>query len=207
MIIDRQTLTNNTDKCLGIYLYKYSFILDVLKYPTKSLSLDIEKFMHNYFADETKKLFQISLKTINSFGNNSNIIYAIIVDDEYMIRNAIKSLITNQLIKDNNIELVLIEANDGIECLLAIYLANMNQIKIEFVITDENMNYMNGSYASEIIKTIIKNGKFQDIPIFMSTAVGKNTNDYKPNIIKKVFSKPMDINSIRELLCICGLIK
>jgi len=116
-------------------------------------------------------------------------------------------LITNELRKDSNIEVIFIEANDGIECLLAIYLATLKQIKIDFVITDENMTYINGSFASDIIKTVIKNGKFQDIPIFMSTALGKNINYSNPDIVKKVFSKPMDKNSIHDLLLLSGVIE
>jgi len=131
-------------------------------------------------------------------------IYALIVDDEYMIRNAMIRLFKNQ-INNKNQEVCFIEANDGIEGLLAIYLANLKQIKIDFVITDENMTYINGSYATEIIKNVIKNGKFQDIPIFMSTAIGKNYIEGKQGILKKVFSKPMDKNSIRELLLSCSI--
>jgi len=136
-------------------------------------------------------------------GTNKTI-YALIVDDEYMIRNAMIRLFKSQ-INNKNQEVCFIEANDGIEGLLAIYLANLKQIKIDFVITDENMNYINGSYATEIIKTVIKNGKFQDIPIFMSTAIDKNYIEEKQGIVKKVFSKPMDKNSIRELLLSCGI--
>jgi len=174
----------------------------------------VSKFEYSYYPKEIMTIFKIALKTNNiNFSSKSprkktgvnNTIYAIIVDDEYMIRNSMKRLITNQF-SDDNIEVVIIEANDGIECLLAIYLANINQVKLDFIITDENMNYINGSYASEIIKTVIKSGKFQDIPIFMSTALGKNITDSKPSIIKKVFSKPMDKNSIRELLMICGIL-
>jgi len=150
-------------------------------------------------------MIKISTSTPRKKTGVNNTIYAIIVDDEYLIRNSMKRLITSHF-SDDNIEVVIIEANDGIECLLAIYLANINQVKIDFIITDENMNYINGTYASEIIKTIIKNGKFQDIPIFMSTAIGKNIIVSKPHIIKKVFSKPMDKNSIRELLVICDIL-
>ena len=183
---------------------------------TFSVPFQTSNFDYKYNPSDAKNTFKISLKTnlINQSPNSierdltkeTKIVYALIVDDEYMIRNAMKRLITNQLSKEKNLEVVIIEANDGIECLLAIYLANINQIKIDFVITDENMNYINGTYSSEIIKTLIKSGKFQDIPIFMSTALGKNIVDSKPHIINKVFSKPMDKNSIRELLMICGIL-
>jgi len=146
-----------------------------------------------------------SLNSLEKGTNGTNkTIYALIVDDEYMIRNAMIRLFKSQ-INNKNQEVCFIEANDGIEGLLAIYLANLKQIKIDFVITDENMNYINGSYATEIIKTVIKNGKFQDIPIFMSTAIDKNYIEEKQGIVKKVFSKPMDKNSIRELLLSCGI--
>jgi len=115
-------------------------------------------------------------------------------------------LLTSQLNKDYITEIYIIEANDGIECLQAVYLANLKQIKIDFIITDENMSYINGSYASDIIKTVIKNGKFQDVPIFIATAFGKNFNEGKPSVIQKVFSKPMDKNSVSELLMNCNII-
>ena len=177
--------------------------------------MTVTSFEHKYSHKEPKKNpFKIELKYNIISNPNSNFsnypktttIHVIIVDDEYMIRNAMKRLITNQLKNKDHIELIIIEANDGIECLLAIYLATINQIKIDFIITDENMTYINGTFASEIIKTVVKNGKFQDVPIFMATALGKNIIDSRPDIIKKVFSKPMDKNSIRELLVISGVL-
>ena len=181
----------------------------------------VTKFEHSYYPNELSFLFKIALKSsrliytlsnslakekIHSIKTNKTI-YALIVDDEYMIRNSMIRLITSQLTKDTNLEVIFIEANDGIECLLAIYLATLKQIKIDFVITDENMTYINGSFASDIIKTVIKNGKFKDIPIFMSTALGKNINYSNPDIVKKVFSKPMDKNSIHDLLLLSGVIE
>ena len=154
--------------------------------------------------------FKFKVNSIQSSNTDSSKtkkeLYVIIVDDEYLIRNAMKRLITSLLKDTPNLEINIIEANDGIECLFAIYLANLNQIKIEFIITDENMNYINGSPASELIKNIIKNGKFADVPIFMSTAIGKNANESKADIIKKVFSKPMDKKSMHELLQSCNIV-
>jgi len=184
-------------------------------------SFTVTKFDHCYYPNELSCLFKIVLKSFqltsltSSYLVNEKMhltktkktIYALIVDDEYMIRNAMIRLITNELKRDTSLEVIFIEANDGIECLLAIYLATLQQIKIDFIITDENMNYINGSFASDIIKTVIKNGKFQDIPIFMSTALGKNINYSNPDIIKKVFSKPMDKNSIHDLLLLSGVIR
>ena len=156
----------------------------------------------------SNKVFEFSFKTnliqSQELGKKKEV-FAIIVDDEFLIRNAMKRLITTQLKDNPNLEINIIEANDGIECIFAMYLANLNKIKINFIITDENMNYINGTNASEIIKNIIKNGKFGDVPIFMSTANLKNLTVAKPDIIKKVFSKPMDKKSMHELMASCDI--
>ena len=132
-------------------------------------------------------------------------VFILIVDDEFIIRNAMKRLITTELKKD--IEIIFVEANDGVEFILAVYLANLNQIKFNFIISDENMSYINGSHAIEIIKLVVKSGKFQDVPIFMSTANSTIEANYaNSDKVRKVFSKPMDRNSIRDLLMICDIL-
>jgi len=53
----------------------------------------------------------------------------------------------NELLKKNSdINIVVIEASDGIECLAALYNADINSLKVCAVISDENMSYMNGNF-------------------------------------------------------------
>jgi len=156
--------------------------------------------------DEIDQFFKIKLKTtvIRSLKGRKRIVI-LLVDDEYIIRNSMKRLFSGTL-KEFDVEIVFIEANDGVESVLAVYLANINQVKIDFVVTDENMNFMNGSYASKIIKNLIQIKKLHDFPIFMSSAIGNNYIEGTEDI-KKVFSKPMDKNKIKEILLTCQHLK
>ncbi len=126
----------------------------------------------------------------------------IIVDDEKMIRKAMKRIFIKQF-KENyeNIDLLLIEASDGIEGVLALYLSNLQDIKIDAVISDENMKFISGGYSSHIIEYGINNGFIQDFPMFIVTALGQNYNFEKySRVVKKVYSKPIEKFSVLEII-------
>jgi len=156
--------------------------------------------VENYFKFELKTSILYSPKKDVSKAKKRFVI--IIVDDEYIIRNSMKRLFTSVLNDYYNLEIVLIEANDGLECIFSVYLATLHQLQIDFVITDQNMNYMNGSCAAKIIKNLVQDKKIIDFPIFMSSAIG---NNYENNLscIKKVYIKPLDKNNLKEILDIC----
>jgi len=157
-----------------------------------------------------KDNFEIKLeskfyKYKNGGDKNTITMKIILVDDEFLIRNSVRRVITKhcESLKEN-IDLTIIDANDGIECLIALYIANKNQIGITTIISDENMAYMNGSASSKIIQDVIINGKFEDIPMFISTAV--TNNDYKGNyskMVKQIFPKPIDKRCIKDIFKVC----
>ena len=126
----------------------------------------------------------------------------LIVDDEKMIRNAIKRIILKQLnLYYDNLEIDIIEALDGIEALSVIYLAKLHNVVIDFIISDENMPFISGSYFSHAFEYGIKQGFFTPIPIFIATALGNNFNlNIYSSIVRKVYSKPLDSQSILEIL-------
>ncbi len=100
-----------------------------------------------------------------------------------------------------DIDLVLIEANDGVECLLALYIAGIQNIKIYLIVSDENMNFLSGCATSKIIKGLIISEIIPDIPFYIVTALGQNFNLEKyPNNVRKIYSKPIDKISIVEIL-------
>ena len=170
--------------------------------PNNKFEYIFQMSLKTYYLESN---IELKHKTLSDTKINKRNIFVLLVDDEFIIRNAMKRLLTLEL---KEMDVVFVEANDGVELILAIYLASLNQIKFDFVITDENMNYINGSHAIEIIKVITQSGKFEDIPIFMSTALGKgiiDANSLSSDKVKKVFSKPMDKNNIKELLAICNI--
>ncbi len=137
-----------------------------------------------------------------------NQMFIIIVDDESIIRNAMKKIITS-ILKKNKIEGVIIEAVDGIECLFALYMANLNQIKIEFIISDENMNYLSGVESFTIISRLIKENKLISVPLFLSTSYDSNSQEKNlmKGLVKKVFSKPINKQNIEDIFRICNFLK
>ena len=140
---------------------------------------------------------------------NDEIIEAtfIIVDDEFMIRNSIKRVILKQF-KDTkqNIKCNIIEACDGLECIMALYIANIKQIKIDAIISDETMNYVSGSYCSKILECLEKQGKFAKTPMFISSAlIDAELIERYSSVVVKIYSKPLDNTSINDLLKYCRL--
>ena len=125
----------------------------------------------------------------------------LIVDDEAFIRSATKRVIINELKNLNEcIDLTIVEAGDGIECLLALYLYNKNNIKFDAVISDETMPYISGSYLSKIIYELVSKGPMNEIKMFISTSlINANINNYS-NIVKKIYAKPIDKSSVKDLL-------
>jgi len=132
----------------------------------------------------------------------------IIVDDEHMIRNSTKRVIFKTIEGcSKNVSCKVIEAADGIECILALYIANLIQIKIDAIISDETMTYISGSYSSKIIDNIMKDGKFAQTPMFVSTALSHtNIGDKYSGFVKKIYSKPLDKNSVKDIFKQCDLL-
>ncbi len=133
-------------------------------------------------------------------GVGENITF-VIVDDEFIIRSAVKRVIIRYYNELNlKAELCLIEACDGIECLLAMYLANSQNIRINAIISDETMPFMYGTESSIILKQLVNKEKVSNVPMYLSTAVSHtNIQDYASDLIKKIYSKPLDKSCIKEI--------
>jgi len=102
---------------------------------------------------------------------------------------------------NQNIELTIIEANDGIEGLLALYLASNKNIKIDCIISDETMPFISGSFFSKILSDLVSKGSLKDIKMFMSTALNETSiKDNYSKSVKKIYSKPLDKNSVKDII-------
>ena len=100
-----------------------------------------------------------------------------------------------------NITLRVIEACDGIECLLALYIAKSKKIRIDAIISDETMPFITGSHSSKIIDELISKEYLSDVKMFVSTALSHtNISGNYSKIVKRIYSKPLDKNFIQEIL-------
>lgn len=123
----------------------------------------------------------------------------LVVDDEEIIRKSVLRLLNNYC-KDKNIELLTIEANDGVEAILALYLAKKKNIIINFIISDETMNFMNGSFSSTIIEKLVSLNIIRDLSMYISTAYGNTVDKSKfSSSVKNIYSKPLELKMVKEM--------
>lgn len=156
----------------------------------------------NFYIHNTPRKPVVSKNAGNS--NNPNnlsnkILRILVVDDEKLIRQSSLNILRKYLNK-MKIEYEIEECCDGIECIYKIYQGYSKGILYDFIITDETMNFFNGSYMARIIKNLIKENIIDDIKIFMVTSYEWEII-YKKNsdILEKVYTKPLSINILENI--------
>jgi CheY-like chemotaxis protein len=127
---------------------------------------------------------------------DSLVINIIITDDEKLIRQSTKRILTN-VAKDNNINLNCIEATDGIETLYMLYKYLSDGIAISGIISDETMNYLNGVETYNLLKRICEKSGLPMIPFVIATAYETKLGD--DNCLYQE-SKPLDGNKAKRIL-------
>ena len=124
----------------------------------------------------------------------------LIVDDHKLVRKALKNLCEEVISKYSKKEYEILEANDGIELLYRLMFDQSQNNLIKCIITDENMEYMNGSQATKIVRKLEKFNKIKYIPIASITAF--DSNKMKEFLIKKgidfILSKPCSRDQLKE---------
>ena len=152
----------------------------------------VNKTLKDILLDNTEKNITLKkkIKTPKNISNNN--IKILIVDDHKVLRNTLKNLCEKLLMKYSKKNYEFLEANDGVDIIYyLIYDQSQNNL-IKCVITDENMEYFNGSEAIKIIRKLEKYNKIKYIPIASITAF--ENRSMKDNLIKKgadyILSKP-----------------
>ena len=169
--------------------------------------ITIIKFIVNEVNLINSNIFEIKLQS-NNFQYNKETegepkkYLFLIVDDEAMIRSAMKRVIINEFKSlSYNIHLTIIEAIDGMECILAIYLARQMNLRIDAIISDETMPFISGSYCSKIILELISNGVIKDINMFISTSLtDSNLIEKYSKVVKKIFPKPINKSNVGDII-------
>ena len=100
-----------------------------------------------------------------------------------------------------HIHLNIIEACDGIECILALYLAQQKKMRVDAIISDETMPFISGSFSSKIIAELVSNACLKDTKMFISTALSHtNISNNFSKIVRRIYSKPMDKTVMQDIL-------
>jgi signal transduction histidine kinase len=192
--------------------------LNINRYKTH-ISPESKKSMISNYSNETIELKNINFNTnlINKYynvneyhfhcGNNNNnnnnnfndtlneydfsditIKRILIVDDDYLVR---KSTIRN--LKSISDDYIILQAEDGLEALYQIYKNLKNGIFISCIISDESMNYMNGSLLSEIVN------KIKNLPKINFCLLTGFNDIIKTDNIDFIYRKPLSVNNAKEI--------
>ncbi len=70
-------------------------------------------------------------------------------------------------------------------------------IGISFVISDENMNFLNGRESANILNGIYEKNKIKVIPFFLLTSDEIPSTCFK--VLGKIMNKPLDFEKAEEL--------
>jgi len=133
----------------------------------------------------------------------------LIVDDHKFIRESFKNLL-NKVLEKFNLEksFKIQEAEDGSEIITKVIEDQYNKNRIKCVITDEHMEFMNGSDAVRFLKKMEKNRKIRPI-VFASNSTFENSaarNHMRDIGFEFFLSKPCIESEIYTLLKECNII-
>ena len=145
----------------------------------------------------------IPTKTTNDRNYTDNLtgtekIYALVVEDEQVLRNANVNAITKYF-KDKGVDISIDENTDGIECIYKIYKGFSKNKKYQFIVTDEIMGVMNGTWMTDIIRTLIDTQKFYPIKIYYSSGndiVDEDITDKYEGIFPKPLTQVTSLHTI-----------
>jgi signal transduction histidine kinase/CheY-like chemotaxis protein len=168
-----------------------------------SSSLSTMKGQQSYKMSTHPSLFknvrETTVEILPQKFNKKNII--IIADDHSDLRKSFKQVV-KMIYKDILDKIEIIECRDGTEILCQIfniYVQNNSNL-INCIITDEHMNFMNGSVAANFINGLVSDRKIKDIPIIFCTAYADMANYNKISSFKplKILNKPLKKDQLLE---------
>lgn len=133
---------------------------------------------------------------------SKNLIHQIILADDNHLINSCNERIVESLISELNLYNVdIVKVSDGLD-VIKIFLNNDIKDKIKLIITDENMDYFNGSEMIKFIRKVEKLNKLNPIKIAsVSSEDEKRHKDYLYDCgANFVFSKPLSKGNVKLAL-------
>jgi len=147
---------------------------------SRSKGTNSEGYSDNYVCHSRKSKFCESLMFKNDRESsmsrefklkNKNRRIILIADDHVYIRDSLKNIINKILTNKNlNKDFVVKEVSDGIEIINFVLKDQFTNNLIKCLITDENMEFINGSEALKILKNLQLKNKIKYFPIASITA-------------------------------------
>jgi len=148
------------------------------------------------FLNFNRSLIKYTFNFMN-FSENTNII--LIVDDHKYNSKSLKRLLNEIFAKKNLHNYKVIIASDGIEALNLLYYDTLYFMKISIIISDINMNFMNGDNLYKIINLVNFNS-FQRYKFVLFSNTDIDTNVDSNTGIKYFIKKPCRKADVEEML-------
>lgn len=144
--------------------------------------------------------------TKNQISSNKEVVKILVVDDDYFCRKNLKNLIKTIAIKkykDSNLDIQTVKAIDGIDTLNTLLQDQTTANQFKLVISDENMNFVNGSDSFMLLNRMFDVNKLYKIPLLILTALeDKDALAYIKKYSKadEILRKPLNRKVLEEKL-------
>ena len=182
------------------YLYDQNknFVFNISQTNKKESNLDLPFSKYPSKVDLSTLRSQSSRTNINNEVIKKKII--LIADDNHIINNSNKKIV-NEICKEKKLDYDIICCSDGID-ILKFITDEITFSEVCIIITDENMEFLNGSEAIRIIRTIEERKKNSQIFIISLTSHEDISiiNYIKESGADRVLTKPLSKNKLKELL-------
>jgi signal transduction histidine kinase len=161
------------------------------------------KIMH-YTGNNEEKLSNGDIEDFVENISAAKKLVTLIVDDDPLVRGStIRTLMKYISGLKIEIDVLFIEATDGIECLYTIYKANIYNLQIDFIMTDETMKYMSGSDWVPVFDTLVRSNVFLKIPVYVLTGYDMDDTTLKSkmgySVVSATYVKPLMNDKIKKL--------
>ncbi len=158
-----------------------------------SLEETKQKFIHilNFQSinDYISSDIFVNDKKLNSPSHNQIQFLVLIVDDEKLIRDSTVRLL-DKVAQNLKISLTIIQAEDGVECLYLVYKLLNKAKKIDLILSDECMSFINGSESFSRLNEFSDNNGLINCPFYIVSAFQK---DY---VIKQIHKNLNSLNYV-----------
>lgn len=150
------------------------------------------------------RLSEISLRyNTVELNKQSDLPKVLLVDDVKMIRKSLKKMV-NEVCIESKIRCSVECLTDGLEILTSVIKDQIEgNCKIKLVISDENMNWVNGSLAFKILSGLIRDHKLKHVNFVILTALEEEQilkNLKQESNASLIITKPINKYQLTEIL-------
>jgi hypothetical protein len=160
--------------------------------------------LSTYFRQRRNSVFTTLSTMSDKECNFENCINIIVADDEVMTRKSTIRLL-KAFAASHSLDINVIEADDGIDCLSLYYKCFKSGEKISMIISDQNMMIMNGSVCAKIIYDLTKIKGFLNIPFYLASAYECLSNSVNSGI-DGIYTKPLQKSNLEQMFVKANLI-